>query len=92
MQIVLESTDFRRLSAAARSELLGLLGAAPDGATGQEPRWRAPYPLPREQAQRLVSSLPGKTERRLALFATASGRVKMKDLMAVDESLSDGNL
>lgn len=87
MQIVLEPGDFRRLSASTQKELLGLLGGGgPTALPEQQLRWRAPYPLTREQAARLVASLPGKTQRRLALFASDSGRVKMKDLMAVDES------
>lgn len=97
MQIVLEPGDFRRLSKSSQRELLGLLGGAPAGVAdpadpgrGAEPerelRWRAPYPLSRAQAERLVASLPGKAQRRLALFATSGGRVKMKDLMAVDDS------
>lgn len=87
MQIVLESGDFRRLSAGAQRELLGLLSSPRLlESTEQEPRWRAPYPLSHEQAERLVQSLPGKAQRRLALFATPSGRVKMKDLMAVDDA------
>ena len=88
MQIVLEPGDVKRLSASAQRELLGLLGlAGGDGAQPQrELHWRAPYPLSREQAERLVASLPGKAQRRLALFASGSGRVKMKDLMAVDDS------
>ena len=52
--------------------------------TERELRWRAPYPLTREQAERLVSALPGKALRRLSLFANKTGRVGMKDLMAVD--------
>jgi hypothetical protein len=92
MQIVLEPGDFRRLSKSSQRELLGLLGGgtAATADRGADPerelRWRAPYPLSREQAERLVASLPGKAQRRLALFAAPGGRVKMKDLMAVDES------
>ncbi|MEX2631350.1 MAG: hypothetical protein WD341_15555 [Tistlia sp.] len=89
MQIVLEPGDFGRLSASTQRELLGLLGAAPRAAAAapeSELRWRAPYALSREQAERLVASLPGKAQRRLALFATPTGRVKMQDLMAVDDS------
>lgn len=87
MQIVLEPTDFRRLSAGTQRELLGLLGGAARGdAEASALRWRAPYPLTHDQAERLVASLPGKAQRRLALFATLSGRVRMKDLMAVDDS------
>lgn len=88
MQIVLEPGDFRRLSVPAQQELLTLLGAGsgpvPLPPPDRELRWRAPYPLTREQAERLVASLPGKALRRLSLFANRTGRVGMKELMAVD--------
>ncbi|SMF79826.1 hypothetical protein SAMN06265365_13514 [Tistlia consotensis] len=87
MQIVLEAGDFRRLSATAQQELLALFGGGAGApAPDSELRWRAPYPLTHEQAARLVRSLPGNAQRRLALFANRNGRVKMKELMAVDES------
>lgn len=88
MQIVLEPGDFRRLSATTQQELLGLLGRGSAAAPtpDRELRWRAPYPLTHEQAERLVRSLPGNAQRRLALFANRTGRVKMKDLMAVDDA------
>lgn len=87
MQIVLEPGDFRRLSAPAQQELLDLLGAGSGPVSlvvEQELRWRAPYPLTGKQAERLVASLPGKALRRLSLFANRTGRVGMKELMAVD--------
>ncbi len=90
MQIVIDAKDFRRLSGGTQQELMALLGfgAGPAGVAlpAPEPRWREPYPLSRDQAERLVASLPGKAQRRLELFAARGGRVKMLDLMAVDDS------
>lgn len=98
MQIVLDTADFRRLSPAAQAELLALLDRAPKGrpatantmanATGSAPgserlRWREPYALNEDEARLLVGGLSEKHRQRLALFASKTGRVRMREIMAV---------
>jgi hypothetical protein len=89
MRIVLDETDFRRLSSAAQEEILGVLsddGEAEVGrpAPAQEPlRWREPYELSEELAERLVASMKKEQRKRLALFAGRTGRVRIKEIMSV---------
>jgi hypothetical protein len=93
MQIVLEHSDLNRLSPDARREVLALLtagetAAPPAPETGvAKPngglKWRSPFDLGEEQARQLVQGLSASQKKRLALFASRTGRVRMKDIMAV---------
>lgn len=90
MEVVLREGDWQRLSQACRQEILGLLdGAAPtasplaEGVANDRLRWRVPYDLNEEQARRLLHGLTAKQRTRLALFASRTGRVRMREIMAV---------
>ena len=97
MQIVIESGDFRRLSQNAQKEILELMSGrmlsfGETGATaaalrrGQQPntiRWRQPVSITHEQALKLVHGLPDVHRKRLSLFARKSGRVGMRELLAL---------
>lgn len=84
MQILLDADDLRRLSPNARSEVMALLGGAPAGPPARQDRlkWREAYPLNEEEARLLVQGLSSKQKQRLALFASKTGRARMKDIMA----------
>jgi hypothetical protein len=89
MQIVIDASDWQRLSAPARQELLQLFGEASQGAQAQSPagqrglRWRVPYDLTPGLAKKLLRGLSDDTVKRLKLFARNGGRVTMRDLLAV---------
>lgn len=96
MHLVIEPSDFARLSASTREELLKLLGGdaertdgrpatngtpAPQAKTGF--RWRAPYDLNLRLVKRLLRGVDEATEKRLKLFARNNGRVSAKKLLSV---------
>lgn len=88
MQIVIDTSDWQRLSAPARQELLRLLGseaaAAPRAAAEQRGfRWRVPHDLTPALAKKLLRGLSDDALKRLKLFARNGGRVTMRDLLAV---------
>jgi hypothetical protein len=88
MQIVIDTSDWQRLSAPVRQELLQLLGSQPSAepprAAGQRGlRWRVPYDLTPALAKKLLRGLSDDTLGRLKLFARNGGRVTMRDLLAV---------
>jgi hypothetical protein len=89
MQIVIDTTDWQRLSAPVRQELLRLLGSQP---LAEAPRlsseqrglrWRVPYDLTPALAKKLLRGLSEDTIKRLKLFGRNGGRVSMRDLLAV---------
>jgi len=85
MQIVIDRSDFRRLSQAAQRELLELLGARPAEAEPKKAeakglRWRVPYELSEELGQRLLAKLDQRHIDLLRLFARKDGRVGMKEI------------
>jgi hypothetical protein len=91
MQLVIDRTDFRRLSAATQRELLEFLtGRSETQARRAESpglRWRVPYDLPEDIAQRLLSKLDGKHLELLRLFAKSKdGRVSMHQLQKLTAS------
>jgi hypothetical protein len=97
MQIVLDSSDFSRLTDAAKKEVLALLsggaGAAPKAAVRKETpglRWREPVSLDSEQVAKLLHGLSGKQKEILSAFANGKGRVSMKQLAKItgDKHLS----
>ena len=90
MQIVIDQTDFRRLSADTQSEIMQVMSG--QGARTPSVRrsrdhmdlkWREPVDLTTEQAAKLVHGLAEDYRKRLALFARKDGRVRMKEIMAV---------
>lgn len=89
MQIVIDASDWQRLSAPARQELLQLFGEASKAAFTQRAseqrglRWRVPYDLTPALAKKLLRGLSEDTVKRLKLFARNGGRVTMRDLLAV---------
>jgi hypothetical protein len=88
MRLVLEQTDFRRLSEPAQQEVLALLtGRAlaevrPEPVAGTQ-RLRRPVDLTPELARQVLYSLSDDHKRRLELFARKGGRVRMRDLLAL---------
>jgi hypothetical protein len=91
MQLVIDQADFLRLSTAARSELLRLLGgeaqpgegATAAAATGRNFRWRQPHDLALPLLRKLMKGADPATRERLAVFARNNGRASMKQLLAV---------
>jgi len=87
MQIVIDTSDWQRLSAPVRQELLRLLGseAAARPAAEQQRgfRWRVPYDLTPALAKKLLRGLSEDAVKRLKLFGRNGGRVAMRDLLAV---------
>src|SRR5262249_44228639 len=87
MQIVIDTSDWQRLSAPARQELLRLLGseAAPPRTTVEQRGFlpRVPYDLTSALAKKLLRGLSEDAVKLLKLFARDGGRVTMRDLLAV---------
>ena len=89
MQIVIDTSDWQRLSASVREELLRLLGSERAAATRSSPkepqgfRWRVPHDLTPALAKKLLRGLGEDAVKRLKLFARNGGRVTMRDLLAV---------
>src|SRR5215813_6963934 len=88
MQIVIDTSDWQRLSAPVRQELLRLLGSeappSPRAAVEQRGfRWRVPHDLTPALAKKLLRGLSDDAVKRLKLFARNGGRVTMRDLLAV---------
>jgi hypothetical protein len=90
MQLVIEPADFIRLSAAARGELLRLLGAEQAGAAPASGaaarrnfRWRQPHDVTLPVLRKLMKGADAVTRERMALFARNNGRASMKQLLAV---------
>jgi len=92
MQLVIDRAEFRRLSPGTQSEILEVLtGRAPEAqpkkAEAPGLRWRVPYDLPEDIAQRLAAKLDERQLSLLRLFAQAKdGRVGMKQLQKLTES------
>lgn len=91
MQIVIEKSDFRRLSAGARREILEVLaGTETLGTTSQAKKrdnllWREPYDLSPDLASRLIHGLAEPHRTRLHLFAKKKGKVRQKELLAATQ-------
>jgi len=89
MQIVIDTSDWQRLSASVREELLRLLGSERAAATRSSPkepqglRWRVPHDLTPALAKKLLRGIGEDAVKRLKLFARNGGRVTMRDLLAV---------
>ena len=88
MQLVLDSSDFARLSAAARGELLRLLSgeapsATPVTAARRNFRWRQPHDVSLPLLRKLLKGADAATRDRLAVLAGNNGRASMTQLLAV---------
>ena len=88
MQLVLDSSDFARLSAAARGELLRLLSgeapsATPATAARRNFRWRQPHDVSLPLLRKLLKGADVATRDRLAVLAGNNGRASMTQLLAV---------
>ena len=90
MQLVIDQSDFARLSGAARGELLRLLGGEgqPAIAPAVVPakrnfRWRQPHDVNQALLRKLLKGADTATKERLAIFARNNGRASMKQLLAV---------
>jgi hypothetical protein len=86
MQLIIEGSDFARMTARTRQELLDLLeGRAPvdrPSETNPTLRWRRPVDLTGDLARKLVHGLAVEHLKRLGLFARGDGRVAMSKLLA----------
>ena len=91
MQLVIDQSDFARLSATARSELLRLLGGggpltagpARPVASQRNFRWRQPHDVNQALLRKLLKGADAATRERLAIFARNNGRASMKQLLSV---------
>ena len=88
MKLEIDESDFQRLSPAVQRELIETFaGKAFIGARrGRAPKqisWRQPIDITNRQAIKLVHGLSIDHRRRLALFARKSGRVRMKEILAL---------
>ena len=88
MQLVIDSSDFVRLSTAARGELLRLLGgeapgAAPAAAARRSFRWRQPHDVSLPLLRKLMKGADAVTRERLGVLASNNGRASMTQLLAV---------
>ncbi len=88
MQIVIDQSDFRRLSPKAQREIIEQLAGRDITQSGRRGRgaklfWRRPVDLSPELAVKFVHGLAEPHRKRLALLARKNGRATMKDLLAV---------
>ena len=90
MRLEIDQDDFQRLSPNVQRELIETLAGkavmakgAVRAARASKLRWRSPVNLTSEQATRLVHGLSDDYRRRLQLFARKSGRVRMKEILAL---------
>lgn len=91
MRLVIEASDFQRLSLPTRRELVEKLAgkdtlSATDTRGSTRPRnllWREPFDLTPELATRLMHGISESHRVRLKLFATRGGRVRQSELLAV---------
>ena len=90
MRIVIEQSDFRRLSAETQKELIeafagkALIAAAPVKTQGKL-LWRQPMDLSPDLAVRLLHGLSEPHRVRLRLFAQKRGRVTQRELLSVTD-------
>src|SRR5262249_29515936 len=88
MQLVLDPSDFARLSTTARGEILRLLGAetpeaGPSTSARRNFRWRQPHDVNLPLLRQLLKGADVATRDRLALLARNNGRASMAELLAV---------
>jgi len=98
MQIVIEGTDFPRLSPETQKELLQYLAAKPQAGAGTAGKpqaartgasdrgrfhWRRPIDLDHDLTVKLMHGLGDDHRRRLHVFAENGGRASMRSLLEV---------
>ena len=87
MRLIIEQSDFRRLSPETQKELLerfaGKQLMAAQRSAVRAARWTQPLDLSSRLARKLVGGLTEAQQRRLRLFAGDGGRVTMRQLLAV---------
>ncbi len=86
MRIVIEQTDFRRLSAGTQRELIAAFTGKTQAAAEAPKKagkllWRQPMDLSPKLAVRLLHGLSEPHRARLKLFARRGGRVTQRDLL-----------
>ncbi len=92
MRIVIEQSDFRRLSAETQKELLETFAGKgvvfpPSGKKPAKLLWRQPMDLTPELAVRLLHGLSEPHRKRLKVFAEKGGRVTQRELLkATDDT------
>ena len=88
MRLVIEASDFRRLSADTQKELIRYF-AGPhfleikDSRRRSQYEWREPIDLTRDLTVQIMHGLANNHRRRLEAFAESNGRVTMKRLLKV---------
>lgn len=90
MRIVIEQSDFKRLSPQTQKEILDSFADRPAAAAPPEQKpgkllWREPMDLTPDLAARLLHGLSAPHRTRLKLFAEKGGRVTQKELLAATE-------
>jgi hypothetical protein len=88
MRVVIEQSEFRRLSPEAQQEIIErLAGTAVQVAKHAGPdvglHWRQPVDLTEDMVARLLHGLSDPHRRRLELFAGKGGRVRQQELLSV---------
>jgi hypothetical protein len=84
MRLIIEPSDFRKLSPATQQELIGLLtGKAAARARPTKARSDRPMDMNLRVARELMRGLTDDQRRRLKLFADNDGRVGMQEMLAV---------
>ena len=88
MRLVIEASDFRRLSAETQKELIRHFAGknfldAKEGRRRGQHEWREPIDLNRELTVQLMHGLGDNHRRRLEAFVKGNGRVSQKQLLKV---------
>lgn len=85
MQLMIDASEFRRLSTETQTELVALLEGRPIQPRAQvgntQLRWRRPVDLTPDLARKLLHGLADEHVTRLSLFAGKTGRVAMSELL-----------
>lgn len=87
MRLIINDTDFRRLSPRTQRELIeslrGRPPSAPRNSSRKSYRWEHPIDLDDDLVTKLMHGLAENHRRRLELFARHGARVSMKKILAV---------
>jgi len=88
VRLVIEASDFRRLSADTQKELIRHFAGqsfleAREGRRRSQQEWREPIDLNRDLTVQLMHGLADNHRRRLEAFARNNGRITVKQLLKV---------
>jgi hypothetical protein len=88
MRLVIEASDFRRLSADTQKELIRYFAGphfleVKEGRRHSHYEWREPIDLDRDLTVQLMHGLADNHRRRLEAFVRNNGRITMKQLLKV---------